>query len=158
MCDIYQNLFSSAFNYVDTTIKLRLSSSVHSNPGVELYILKAKLYYAQGLIDLGNQTMVHCSTMSTRHPEVISFSERIYARAERLYNYSLYFFAKAMYEDCIKCLKSALVVTKYDSKLFIMISKVYRKTGDLNQAFSYIQQVKNILNIYNIIIFLNQLI
>jgi len=35
----------------------------------------------------------------------------------------------------------ALAVTKHDTKLYIMLSKIYRKLGDLDGAYSQIMQV-----------------
>jgi tetratricopeptide (TPR) repeat protein len=49
-------------------------------------------------------------------------------------------FAMDKLSDAIKCVKSAMLVTKHDVKLYIILCKMYRKKGDLKEAYSTIQQ------------------
>ena len=76
ICDINQGALDTALRYIDTSIKIRISSSDMPKPSVELYILKAKIYWAQGLMDAGSKEMLYAGTMSTKHPEIIAFNER----------------------------------------------------------------------------------
>jgi len=140
ICDLNLGKLDDALKYVDTCIKIRLSTSDLPNPGVELYILKAKIYWAQGLMDVGNKEMLYAATMSTKHPEVVEFTSRTYLRTERLYKAGVMLFAMDKLSDAIKCVKSAMLVTKHDVKLYIILCKMYRKKGDLKEAYSTIQQ------------------
>lgn len=150
ICDLNLGKLNDAFKYIDTCIKIRLSSSGFPNPGVELYILKAKIYWAQGMMDLGNKEMLYAATMTTKHPEVIEFASRTYLRTERLYKAGVMLFAKERLEDAIKCIKSALIVTKHDVKLHVILCKMYRKKGDLDEAYASIQEAIKVFKLNSI--------
>ena len=98
ICDLNQGQFSQAFRYVDSAIKIRISTSDMANPSAELYILKAKILWAQGLIDAGNKEMIIASTMSSRHPEVLAFNDRTYSKTEQLYKEAVKLFGSGELE------------------------------------------------------------
>ena len=144
ICDLNQGQFDQAFRYIDNAIKIRISTSDFANPSVEMYILKAKILWARGMMDLGNKEMIVAGTISSKHSEVNAFNEKIYSKTERLYKQAINFVAISEYNEAIKCAQGALLVTKYDTKLYILTSQVYRKMGDLDKAFEQIQLAERV--------------
>ena len=122
ICDLNQGQFDQAFRYIDNAIKIRISTSDFANPSAEMYILKAKILWARGMMDLGNKEMIIAGTISSRHAEVNAFNEKVYSKTERLYNQAVHFFGITEYNEAIKCAQGALLVTKHDTKLYILTS------------------------------------
>jgi len=113
---------------------------------VEFYILRAKLYWARGLTDDGNRDIRAACTMDPEHPEIKQYIARSYAKAESLYRLGLLAFSEGDYKKALFNLQHALSVSTDDVKLYIMISKIHRMMGNLQEAYSFIQQAATIFN------------
>lgn len=113
---------------------------------VEFYILRAKLYWARGLTDDGNRDIRAACTMDPEHPEIKAYIARSYAKAESLYRLGLLAFSEGDYKKALFNLQHALSVSTDDVKLYIMTSKIHRMMGNLQEAYSFIQQAAAIFN------------
>lgn len=82
--------------------------------------------------------------MDPDHPEVISFCQRSYKKAERLYQNCVLEFTKGDYTAALSSVRHALSITTDDVKLHVMIAKIYRITGDLQNAYSSILKAQEI--------------
>jgi tetratricopeptide (TPR) repeat protein len=136
LCHVHLNEIVLAYECV----KKRLSSGNPTFYPLELYILKAKLLWAQGLITDGNKDFRVAATCLPLHPEVEAFSAGNFIKAESLYHSSVDSFHAKKYPDALKYCKHALTITADDIKLHIMLSKIYRLMDDLDAAFKAIQQ------------------
>lgn len=106
----------------------------------EVIILKAKIYWAMGLVDDGNQEFRSIIRVIPDHPEVLIFAQRTFMKAERLYQLSVTSFTVQQYQQSLSYLNFAINLTADDIKLYMLQSKVYRMMSDLDAAYASIQR------------------
>lgn len=136
LCHVHLNEIVLAYECV----KKRLSSGNPKFYPLELYVLKAKLLWAQGLITDGNKDFRVAASCLPSHPEVEAFSAGNFMKSESLYHLSVDAFHSKKYLEALKYCKHALSITPDDLKLHIMLSKTYRLLDDFDAAFKAIQQ------------------
>ena len=133
LCDL-----SNALHAVEMSIKMRLGPE-HSSPTGDMYILKAKILWSQGLMDAGDKEIMFAASLSPNHPEVVSFTQRTFSRNQRLYRTAVDYFGNGEYGESLKYIKAALLLMNNDIKLHIFLSKIYRMLGQLQDAYTAIQ-------------------
>jgi tetratricopeptide (TPR) repeat protein len=131
---VHLNQLDQALDMVSRLIKYS------KNPEPELYILRAKLQWASGLVGEGNKDIRFAAASYPDHPEVLAFSERVFSKAERLYTLSLEAFSIGRYSDARKLVEYALSISKEDVKLLILLAKVLRVLGDMKGAYATVQK------------------
>lgn len=129
ICHIRLSEFKEALDA--TSRALHLSAS----PSAELYIMRAKIFWALGFVDQGNKDIKQASHLDPKHPEVISFTTRSFAESEVLYQLGMKSFEKRDFEAAKSFIRRAMEVTPEDLKLFIILSKIDRLSGDYDNAF-----------------------
>jgi tetratricopeptide (TPR) repeat protein len=140
MCHVRLNENLEALQAVSRAIATSRSTNV------EFYILRAKLFWARGLTDDGNRDIRAACTMDPEHPEIRAYIARSYAKAESLYRLGLLAFSEGDYKNALFNLQHALSVSTDDVKLYIMTAKIHRVMGNLQEAYSFIQQAAAIFN------------
>lgn len=138
ICHVHAKEFSEA---LDCIIRAQQCiGSMHS----EVYVLKGKIYWAQGLMAEGNKELRNAVTLIPKHPEVIAFSARSFIKSEKLYKQSLEELTKDNYAGALKFAKHAISITKDDIKLHILASKLHRILGNLKDGYASIQYATEI--------------
>jgi tetratricopeptide (TPR) repeat protein len=134
VCLVHLNKLDQALEIVNRLVK-------HSkNTEPELFVLRAKLLWAAGLVGEGNKDIRYAAASYPDHPEVLAFSERVFSKAEKLYSMSLEAFAIGRYNDARRLVVYALSISKEDVKLLILLAKVLRVLGDMKGAYATIQK------------------
>ncbi len=110
----------------------------------EVLILKAKIYWGQGLTESGNTEMRKASTIVSDHPEVKKFGLRSYVRAEKIYGLCLNKFRIGEFEEAYLLIQNAVSLSNQDIKLFIMQAKLQRNLDNVEGAFKSIQNATNL--------------
>jgi tetratricopeptide (TPR) repeat protein len=134
ICHIYLNELDQAYEAVKRVIR------PNKPVPAELYILRAKILWAQGLTAQGNQDLTIAKTIDPRHPEVAAFSTRIFIESEKLFHRCLDFIEEGDYGSALKAVKHAMSIARDDIKLHCLVAKIYRLSGDVQAAFAAIQQ------------------
>jgi tetratricopeptide (TPR) repeat protein len=80
------------------------------------------------------------------HPEVKSFIKRSFEDARRLYNEGKEHFKAGNSKEAIACCENALIINGEDVKLYVMLSKMHRQKGDLNEAFRYLKDAEKLFH------------
>eukprot|EP00603_Paraphysomonas_imperforata_P008587 CAMPEP_0114424570 /NCGR_PEP_ID=MMETSP0103-20121206/6765_1 /TAXON_ID=37642 ORGANISM="Paraphysomonas imperforata, Strain PA2" /NCGR_SAMPLE_ID=MMETSP0103 /ASSEMBLY_ACC=CAM_ASM_000201 /LENGTH=611 /DNA_ID=CAMNT_0001593333 /DNA_START=614 /DNA_END=2449 /DNA_ORIENTATION=- len=93
-------------------------------------------------MDIGNKDLRKAMVIDKDHPEVRAFIRRSFEDARRLYNESLEYFKIGNSAEAIKCCENALIINGEDVKLYLMLSKMHRQKGDLNEAFRYLKDAE----------------
>ena len=141
ICHVHAKEFSEA---LDSILRAQqCMGSMHS----EVYVLKGKIYWAQGLMAEGNKELRNAVTLIPKHPEVIAFSARSFIKSEKLYKMSLEELTKDNYAGALKFAKHAISITKDDIKLHILASKLHRILGNLKDGYASIQNATEIYQI-----------
>ena len=138
ICHVHAKEFSEALDCIFRA--QQCIGSMHS----EVYVLKGKIYWAQGLMAEGNKELRNAVTLIPKHPEVIAFSARSFIKSEKLYKLSLEELTKDNYTGALKFAKHAISITKDDIKLHILASKLHRTLGNLKDGYSSIQYATEI--------------
>ena len=110
----------------------------------EVLILKAKIFWGQGLTESGNAEMRKASTIVSDHPEVKKFGLRSYVRAEKIYGLCLNKFRLGEFDEAYLLIQNAVSLSNQDIKLFIMQAKLQRNLDDVEGAFKSIQSATNL--------------
>mgnify|MGYP000150311708 CR=1 FL=1 len=105
----------------------------------EVYVLKAKVLWQQGLMDMGNKTMTLAAKLNPSHLEVIAYSNRTYDRADKQYREAVDLFGKKEYGEALMQARAALSIVTDDVKLHILVTKIHRLMGNLQEAYTSIQ-------------------
>lgn len=105
----------------------------------ELYVLRAKIYWALGLGIAGNNDMRRANEIDRHHPEVVAFIERSFAKAEILYDHGMAKLGAGDLDGALECMQQALQLSQHDMKLYITISKIHRLLGNLDKALFALQ-------------------
>lgn len=112
----------------------------------ESYILRAKIYFARGLMTQGNEDMRCASTLFPNHQELLSFNRKMLYFIKKKYQDGLTNFKSGNYEECIKSLDEALEVSSDDLKLLLLKCKASRLNNNLQLAYSTILSAHGIYN------------
>jgi tetratricopeptide (TPR) repeat protein len=107
-----------------------------------MYILRAKIYWGRGLTEQGNVDIRVAAMMEPHHPEVVSFFNRSFLKAEILYKDAVKHFASGNYKEALLAVNHAMHITTEDVKLLILQSKVYRMLGELLSAYDSMLRAK----------------
>eukprot|EP01035_Chromulina_nebulosa_P022905 gene22905-29671_t len=110
----------------------------------EILILKAKLYWALGLVDMGNKEMRDINKLKSRHVELLAFTARSFHSGEKFYKEAIRYFHNKNYDLALMEIKKAIAITSEDIKLYILCSKICRYLNNLEDAFNYIELAKNL--------------
>lgn len=113
----------------------------------ELYILKGKILWAQGLMDAGNKQILIAAKLNPDHIEVKGFSRRTYERADRDYRKAVDLFGEGNYADALIFARSAMSVASEDIKMYVLLSKIFRLNGELQEAYGTIQKAIQIYKV-----------
>lgn len=138
ICHVYAKEFSEALDCIFRA--QQCIGSMHS----EVYVLKGKIYWAQGLMAEGNKELRTAVTLIPKHVEVIAFSARSFIKSEKLYKQSLEELTKDNHPGALKFAKHAISITKDDIKLHILASKLHRVLGNLKEGYASIQYATEI--------------
>jgi tetratricopeptide (TPR) repeat protein len=126
-----------AIDSLDRAIHIR-SHMDDDNTLCEVYVLKAKILWQQGLMDVGNKTIGIASKLNPRHPEVIDFADRTYDQADTQYRNAVHAFGNKEYDDALNFSRAALSIVVDDVKLHILVTKIHRMMGNLQEAYTSI--------------------
>ena len=137
-CFVYLSDFKSAVEAIGRSISLAGATTV------DLYIFRAKLYWALGLEEPGNADMRRALDMDKTHPEVVSFLDRSFRRAQRLYEEGMAQLEDGQPEEALKLMERALLLSSDDIKLYLTIAKLYRLVGNLDKALFTLQDAVQI--------------
>lgn len=132
-CFVYIGDFKSAIEAAGRSVALAGATNA------ELYIFRAKLYWAMGLEAPGNADMRRALDMNKDHPEVLNFLDRSFMRAEMLYNRGMGLLDDGDNMGALACMEQALSLSREDIKLYLTIAKIYRLVGDLDKALFTLQ-------------------
>lgn len=138
VCEVRCKRFESALQCVDRAINMA------SDPPVDMYVMRAKIYWAMGMRDAGNTEMRKAAVMDKEHPEVQAFIIRAFGEAEKTYEEGLISFQGGDYDKAILLVNKALFVNRNDVKLHILLSKCYRAKNDLDTAYKSLTQAVDI--------------
>lgn len=67
---------------------------------------------------------------------------RSFEDARRFYNEGIEHFKAGNSKEAISCCENALIINGEDVKLYLMLSKMHRQKGDLNEAFRYLKDAE----------------
>eukprot|EP00602_Paraphysomonas_sp_CaronLab_P000094 CAMPEP_0185029960 /NCGR_PEP_ID=MMETSP1103-20130426/16622_1 /TAXON_ID=36769 /ORGANISM="Paraphysomonas bandaiensis, Strain Caron Lab Isolate" /LENGTH=704 /DNA_ID=CAMNT_0027564901 /DNA_START=160 /DNA_END=2271 /DNA_ORIENTATION=- len=130
VCDVHCKKFKSALQAVNRAINIGDITTI------DIFILRAKIHWAMGNVEIGNKDMRKAVLIDGEHPESKAFIARAYANAEKMYMQSLDLFNAGQFDEAKTHIQHALEVNQNDVKLHMMLSKCYRAKGDLNNAYS----------------------
>jgi tetratricopeptide (TPR) repeat protein len=119
-------------------------SKVLTRKLAEISILRAKIYWGQGLNESGNEEMRKASSIVPSHPEIKKFGIRSYVRAEKVYNMCQKKFREGELEEAKNLITNAIALSSQDVKLYVMQAKIYRNLDDTEAAFASIQRATNL--------------
>ena len=138
ICHIHAGELTEAFEAINRAIKTPQESTA------EMYILRAKIYWGRGLTEQGNVDIRVAAMMDSTHPEVVSFFNRSFLKAEKLYKESVKAFTEGNYKEALLSVNHAMHITTEDVKLLIMQSKIHRMLGELQAAYDSMLRAKAI--------------
>lgn len=138
VCHVHCNELVEAYEAISKVIKPNRDISA------EVYILRAKINWARGLTEQGNQDIRVAASIDSNHPEVLGFISRSYARSELLYREALYAFTLEKYKESLELVDHALHITNEDIKLYILKARIYRMLHELQLAYEAIMKAKDI--------------
>lgn len=138
VCHIHAGELTEAFEAINRAIKTPQESTA------EMYILRAKIYWGRGLTEQGNVDIRVAAMMDASHPEVVSFFNRSFMKAEKLYKESVKAFTEGNYKEALLSVNHAMHITTEDVKLLIMQSKIHRMLGELQAAYDSMLRAKAI--------------
>lgn len=136
VCHIHAQELTEAFEAITRAIKCP------RKPTAEMYILRAKIYWGRGLTEQGNGDIRVAAMMEPDHPEVVSFFNRSFLKAEILYKDAVKHFTAGNYKEALLAVNHAMHITTEDVKLLILQSKVYRMLGELQNAYDSMLRAK----------------
>lgn len=140
VCHIHCNELTEAFETVNKALQ------PHKQPKAELFILRAKINWGRGLVEQGNQDIRCAAGLDPKHPEVLAYIERSYAKSEKLYKLSLKLFLREKYKEALEHVNHAIFLTNEDVKLYIIQSKIFRMMKDHQAAYESILKAKAIFD------------
>lgn len=120
-----------------------LNRAIHASitkVNVELFVMRAKVYWAIGLIDQGNRDIRVAASRDSQHPEVLAYTTKSYIKADKLYTQSKDFFAQGNFDEALKHVTYALTICSDDIKLLLMTCKIHRAMGNLQAAYGSVQK------------------
>eukprot|EP01041_Mallomonas_annulata_P003333 gene3333-6594_t len=138
ICHIQLQEYKSALDATTRAI------NTSSHPTADLFVMRAKLLWAEGLTDQGNRDINAAKAIDSSHPEVIAFAARSFAESEQLYHASCKYFDNHDYKIAIEKLNQALIMTPEDIKLHVLLSKIQRVQGLLDDSYLTLQKVIHI--------------
>ena len=138
VCHIHTGELTEAFEAINRAIKTPRPTTA------EMYILRAKIYWGRGLTEQGNVDIRVAAMMDNTHPEVVSFFNRSFLKAEKLYKESVREFTNGNYKEALLSVNHAMHITTEDVKLLIMQSKIHRMLGELQAAYDSMLRAKTI--------------
>lgn len=138
VCHIHEEDLTYAYDSICRAIKPGKTKNA------EYYILRAKILWGRGLIEQGNADIRVAQSLDPNHIEVLNYTERSFAKAEHLYRQALQFFVAGEYKDALQYAEHALSITTDDVKLHILVSKIHRKMGENQSAYTAILKAKSI--------------
>lgn len=138
ICHIHAAELTEAFEAINRAIKCPQPATA------EMYILRAKIYWGRGLIEQGNGDIRIAAMLDSQHPEVVSFFNRSFLKAELLYKESVKLFTQGMYKEALLSVNHAMFITTEDVKLLILQSKIFRMLGELQPAYDSMLRAKAI--------------
>lgn len=141
ICHIQMGAYKEAIE--STTRAIHTSSP----PSADLYVMRAKLFWAEGLIDQGTRDIHSARSLDKNHPEVIAFTQRSFRESEKLYKSACHYFQEKNFEACTRDLRIAMMMTSEDVKLYMLLSKTQRMEGNLEEAYTTLQKVKNMYEV-----------
>jgi tetratricopeptide (TPR) repeat protein len=145
ICHVHCEEFGEAYEAISKVIK-----PSHVIPA-EIFILRAKINWARGLVEQGNQDMRAAASIEPTHPEVIGYINRSYAKSEKLYRESLQKFTQKQYKEALEHVEHALYITNDDVKLHLMKAKIHRVSNNLQLAYDAVLKAKEIfIQSYNV--------
>jgi tetratricopeptide (TPR) repeat protein len=136
VCHIHAQELTEAYEAINRAIK------TPRKPTAEMYILRAKIYWGRGLTEQGNVDIRVAAMMEPHHPEVVSFFNRSFLKAEILYKDAVKHFTSGNYKEALLAVNHAMHITTEDVKLLILQSKVYRMLGELQSAYDSMLRAK----------------
>ena len=138
VCHVHVGELTEAHEAITRAMKTPLK------PTAEMYILRAKIYWGRGLTEQGNVDIRVAAMLDSSHPEVISFFNRSFMKAEVLYKESVNAFTEGKYKEALLAVNHAMHITTEDVKLLILQSKIYRMLGELQSAYDSMLRAKAI--------------
>ncbi|KAJ1408994.1 hypothetical protein B484DRAFT_456195 [Ochromonadaceae sp. CCMP2298] len=138
ICHVHASELTDAFEAISRAFKVQLVITA------EMLILRSKIYWGRGLTEQGNADMRIAATMDKNHPDVVSFFNRSFVKAEALYKESVREFTAGRYKESLLAVNHAIHITTEDVKLLMMQSKLHRMLGQLQQAYDAMLRAKSI--------------
>jgi tetratricopeptide (TPR) repeat protein len=132
-CFVHLGEYKSAVESVGRSISLAGSENM------ELFVFRAKLYWALGLESAGNTDMRRALEMDKTHPEVVSFVDRSFHRAQLMYNQGMERLEAGCPQEALHLMEGALLLSKEDIKLYLAMAKICRLIGELDRALFTLQ-------------------
>mmetsp|Transcript_35642 Transcript_35642/g.120760 ORF Transcript_35642/g.120760 Transcript_35642/m.120760 type:complete len:486 (-) Transcript_35642:529-1986(-) len=136
--------FDAALRHISRAIDLdtNLVSGNSPDPSyAEQFVLRAKLYWALGLIDVGIKDMSMAMSLAPDHIEVRRFNDMMQRKSAELYRTALNHMMHHDFSSAIKLLTAALRIAPRDIKLLVTRASAHRQAGacdialvDLSQA------------------------
>lgn len=136
VCHIHAGELTEAYEAINRAIKTPQQTTA------EMYILRAKIFWGRGLTEQGNVDIRVAAMMDATHPEVVSFFNRSFLKAEKLYKESVKLFTDGKYKEALLSVNHAMHITTEDVKLLIMQSKIHRMLGELQAAYDSMLRAK----------------
>lgn len=141
ICHIQMGEFKEALE--STTRAIHTSSP----PSADLFVMRAKLLWAEGLIDQGTRDIHAARSLDKNHSEVIAFTQRSFRESEKLYKSACQHFQEKNFAACTRDIRIALMMTSEDVKLYMLLSKTQRMEGNLEEAYTTLQKVKHMYEV-----------
>jgi tetratricopeptide (TPR) repeat protein len=115
----------------------------------EVYIIKAKILWSLGSFDEGNAEIKRATGLNTEHVEVLNFTARTYSKVDKLYKIAIGKIDRGELESAREDIALAISIAREDVKCHILMSKINRILGDLENAFLAIQRAASIYRYAN---------
>lgn len=146
VCHIHIEEYPEAFESISKIIRPNMPTDHDPHLYCEIFVLRAKINWARGLVEQGNQDIRFAASLNAEHPEVKAFIARSYIKSELLYKKALDKFTKGLYKEALEDANHALFITNEDVKLYLLQSKIHRKLNDLQSAYDSVLQCKAIFD------------
>lgn len=137
-----QYIYNDSFDYASP--EAAEESKVLTRKLAEISILKAKIYWGQGLNENGNEEMRKASVIIPNHPEIKKFGVRSYVRAEKVYTMCVKKFRDGELEEANNLIANAIALSSQDVKLYVMQAKILRNMDRTESAFTSVQRATNL--------------
>lgn len=139
---IYTKDYNKALTAATHCLRGNINGEYERN--VDILTLRAKLFWALGYIEHGNKEIREVAKIAPDHVEVLAFTARCYHAAENYYKFAIKEFGKQNYFDALHYGKIALKITEDDLKLYVLISKINRTMGNLDEAYEFIRKAQDL--------------